>query len=249
MNDTNHASNDPGEFDYFKIISQATKAVPFVKYALGLSGLLALISLTKITFRLGYVVAVWGVVIILVLMTILFLLAKASQTESILKGPSQVLLWAIVIIFILTIACLFTSVFFKYPADLRKWIDPDVTIKNNQHPLKGDSVIYKLDSESLKTHHKKSTGVLPEETNKRHPQSTTISIQLKSETDGYKLVYYNGVEVPTLPESTAFNPRITIDQPGGRLTIITRQGDTCFAFIPKVLDSSITRIIPNCNLK
>jgi hypothetical protein len=248
ISDQGSAEATPNDSNPLKVIAAATKAVPFVKYALGLSGLLALISLVKAAFGLSFRVAVWGTIIILVLMTILFLLAKASQIESLVKGPATVLLWAIVVVFVLTIACLFASVFFKFPLDLCKWIDPDCVKKNTALTLKSDSTKHGLDVDSLVNRHKGNT--LPDDGNlKRRRNMLTISIQLKSETEGYKRVYYDGAEVNPLPESTTFNPRIEIKRPGGKLMILTRRGDTCNSFIPETLDSSITRINPNCNLE
>jgi hypothetical protein len=244
----NDSISEPPDRDFlYKIIAQATKAVPFVKYALGLSGILALISMVS-AYGLSLKVAAWGVIIILVLMTILFLLARASKDDSISKWPAQVLLWAIVLAFTLTMFSLITSIFFKYPLDLRKWLDPDRTITHNESSPKQDPEIQtrRVDTPNISN---KRKAPQPESILPKKDKPLTISIQLNSETEGYKEIYYRGTKINPLPESTPFNPRISITSPGGTVIIITCHGDSCFTSLPEILDSSITRITPNCNFK
>jgi hypothetical protein len=244
----NDSSSEPPDQDFLhKVIAHAAKAVPYVKYALGLSGLIALIALVS-TYGLSFRVAVWGVIIVLVLMTILFLLSRASKDDSISKGPAQVLIWAIVMAFILTIFSLITSVFFKYPLDLCKWLDPDCIEKHNETPPKTDPGIHNTRGDTTRKLSRRNAPPTGSATTKKN-RAFTISIQLKKETEGYKEIYYNGVKINALPESTPCNPRIRIISPGGILIIVTHHGDSCFTSVPEVLDSSINRITPNCNFQ
>src|SRR4051812_44281370 len=104
-----------------EIIKEATKAVPFVKYALGIAGLVAVITLIK-AYQINFQVAVWGTIILIFLMVVLFIAASASNKQlNEAFHPSTLLLWSVEIIFI-GIICLLTScVFFKKPLDLHSW--------------------------------------------------------------------------------------------------------------------------------
>ena len=65
-----------------KVLNEAIKAVPAVKYALGIGGVIALIAIVK-GFGIDYRVAGFGAVIMLVLMTMLVVFAKlAAKPES-----------------------------------------------------------------------------------------------------------------------------------------------------------------------
>jgi hypothetical protein len=231
----------------FKIITSATKAVPFVKYALGIAGIVALIAIIK-ALDISIMIAFWGTVVTLFLMFILFLLAKLSQSKTeVVKGPAIFLMWAIVILFILTVFCLFSSVFFRKPLNLTKWIDPDdeqiINPKDNHSdslPNKKDVINY-IDTVQRKK---------PMESNTEpNHLPITLSIQLNSKSDGYQKILLNGREINVLPESTTYNPRIELESKSinSALIIITKSGDTCLVPIPKKNNSSVIRIIPNCS--
>ncbi|MBN9382010.1 MAG: carboxypeptidase-like regulatory domain-containing protein [Chitinophagaceae bacterium] len=101
-----------------KTIKEATKSVPFVKYALGLAGIVSVIALVR-SYSIDLKVGLWSTVIILCLMLVLFLLAHiAVQSGTFLFLPAQTLLWGIVILFLISVFFLVTSVFFQWPRDL-----------------------------------------------------------------------------------------------------------------------------------
>lgn len=73
-------------------------------------------------FKIDFRVAVFGTVIMLVLMTALVIFAKTAGTASVgFAGPAIVLTWFSLLLMMATATALFTSVFFKWPVDLQ-WV-------------------------------------------------------------------------------------------------------------------------------
>jgi hypothetical protein len=113
------ASEGDTSMQPFKVLTEAVKAVPAVKYALGIGGLIAVIAIVK-GFGIDYRVAVFGAVIMLVLMTMLVIFAKlAAKRESVFHWPAIILTWFALILIIATAIALFTSVFWGRPLELR----------------------------------------------------------------------------------------------------------------------------------
>jgi uncharacterized membrane protein len=109
----------PEEVTPPNFIKSAIKAVPAVKYALGLDGIVAVIAIIK-TFGVSSRDAILGTVIMLVLMVALVVVAKfAAQTTGALRTPVFVFAWFCLILVIATAVCLFLSAFFGWPLDLR----------------------------------------------------------------------------------------------------------------------------------
>jgi hypothetical protein len=103
----------------FKLITEAIRAVPAVKYALGIGGVIGVIAIVK-SFGIDYRVAVFGVVIMLVLMTVLVIFAKlTAKRESVFHWPAIIFTWFALILIIATAIALFTSVFWGRPLELR----------------------------------------------------------------------------------------------------------------------------------
>jgi hypothetical protein len=105
--------------DPYEVLKAAIKTVPAVKYALAVGGIVAVIAIVagwKVDFR----IAVFGVVIMLVLMTSMVVFARlAKESASVFRAPAVVFMWFSVI---LTMACaiaVFLSVFVGWPADWR----------------------------------------------------------------------------------------------------------------------------------
>src|SRR5258707_13771063 len=70
------------------VLKQAIKAVPAVKYALGIGGIISIIAIVR-GFGIDFRVAVVGTVVMLVLMTVLLVFAKAaSRPQSAFRGPA-----------------------------------------------------------------------------------------------------------------------------------------------------------------
>jgi len=115
-------------FPPYQILRDAIKAVPAVKYALGVVGVVAAVAVVG-SFRIGYGVAVFGAVVVFVLMVLLLVFAKLTQTDSrYFTTPAVVLMWTFLLLTIATAALLFTSVFFNKPLDLT-WLKFESTPK------------------------------------------------------------------------------------------------------------------------
>lgn len=106
------------------VLKQAINAVPAVKYALGVGGIISVIAIVR-GFGIDFRVALWGTVVMLVLMTVLLVFAKASsRPQSAFKGPAFILTWFSLLLFMATATALFLSVFFGKPLDLRTLLAP-----------------------------------------------------------------------------------------------------------------------------
>ena len=105
-------------------LKQAINAVPAVKYALGVGGIISVIAIVR-GFGIDFRVAVFGTVVMLVLMTLLLVFAKvSSRPQSTFKAPAVILTWFCLLLFIATATTLFLSVFFGKPLDLRTLLAP-----------------------------------------------------------------------------------------------------------------------------
>lgn len=105
------------------ILKQAIKKVPALKYALGIVGLAASLAVIR-TLVTDLRLAIFGIVFLLVLMTVLFVFAKLTSVASKeLKAPAFVLLWFSLILTMIAASLLFTSVFFNWPINLTHVLD------------------------------------------------------------------------------------------------------------------------------
>lgn len=103
----------------WSVLKQAINAVPAVKYALGIGGIISVIAIVR-GFGINFRVALLGTVVMLLLMTVLLVFAKASsRPQSAFKGPASFLTWFSLLLFMATATALFVSVFFGWPLDLR----------------------------------------------------------------------------------------------------------------------------------
>lgn len=83
-----HSSEDPK----LVLLQSAIKAVPSLKYALGVAGVAAAASIL-IAFLGGVKAGLAGVVLMVLLMTLLVVFASAANEGTIGKWPAQVLIW------------------------------------------------------------------------------------------------------------------------------------------------------------
>jgi hypothetical protein len=101
------------------LLRQAIKAVPAVKYALGIGGIISVIAIVS-EFGISLRVALFGTIVMLVLMTVLVIFASlAGQKSSTFHVPALVLTWFCLILAMAVAAVLFTSVFWGQPVNLR----------------------------------------------------------------------------------------------------------------------------------
>lgn len=111
--------SDPTTISPPGLLTRAIRAVPAVKYALGIGGIIAVIAIVS-SFGLGFQVAFFGTIVMLVLMTVLVIFASfAGQPSSSFHAQALVFTWFSLILFMATAVVLFTSVFWGSPVDLR----------------------------------------------------------------------------------------------------------------------------------
>src|SRR5262252_6653820 len=107
------------EFLPYRILQEAIRAVPAVKYALGVAGIVSAIAVVM-AFGVDLRIAAWGVVVTLVLMVTLVIFAKMTTiAPRYFLIPVMVLTWSFLVLTIATAFLMFSSVFFKYPVDLQ----------------------------------------------------------------------------------------------------------------------------------
>jgi hypothetical protein len=103
----------------YELLRAAIKAVPAVKYALAVGGIVAVIAIVagwKIDFR----IAVFGVVVMLVLMTAMVVFAHlAKESASTFRAPAVVFMWFALVLTMASGLAVFLSVFLGWPADWR----------------------------------------------------------------------------------------------------------------------------------
>ena len=101
------------------ILKQAMSKVPVLKYALGIAGIAAALAIIK-TLITDLRLALFGIILMLVLMTVLFVFAKLTSIASKeIKLPAIALLWFSLLLTITSSSLLFTSVFFDWPINLK----------------------------------------------------------------------------------------------------------------------------------
>lgn len=107
------------------MLREAIKAVPAVKYALGVGGIIAVVALIA-SFKIDFRIAIFGTIIMFVLMTVLVMFASlAGQNKASFKIPMLVFTWFSLLLTMATAFALFTSVFAGWPR-LRRIVElPD----------------------------------------------------------------------------------------------------------------------------
>jgi hypothetical protein len=110
-----------------RILRESIKAVPAMKYALAVAGILAVVAMVG-AFKISPAMAVFGAVITLVLMVAMVIFARLTTTAPRhFFLPVTVMMWAFLVITVATAFLLFTSAFFQWPRGLRELIGPPVT--------------------------------------------------------------------------------------------------------------------------
>lgn len=101
-----------------KILRESIKAVPAMKYALAVAGLLAVVALVG-AFKVSPAMAGFGAVATLVLMVAMVVFARLTTTAPRhFLLPVKVMMWAFLGLTIATASLLFTSAFFQWPRGL-----------------------------------------------------------------------------------------------------------------------------------
>ena len=111
------------------LVYDAIRAVPAVKYALGIGGIVWVIAAVA-ALNVDYRVAVFGSVIMIVLMVLLLVFAKLAGTAStVFILPMTVLVWFSILLTTVSALLLATSIFFRWPLDLQYWLAPPSVTK------------------------------------------------------------------------------------------------------------------------
>lgn len=122
------------------IFREAMKAVPQLKFGLGIIGLIALIVFAGSYLKVSFRVAVIGVLIMIILMVLLVIFAALTKASGALRVAAIIMMFAFLLLGISTGVCIFTSVFFKSPVDLQDWIkDPTPTASPTPTPTPSPS--------------------------------------------------------------------------------------------------------------
>jgi hypothetical protein len=127
--DTAHAEGAGGEpgislpsLPAFRILQEAIRAVPPVRYALGVAGVIAVLAIT-LWMGVDLRVAALGAPVLFVLMVVLVVFRRvATHAHANLELPAIVLIWASLLVTIAVVVLLLTSVFFRKPMDLQQFI-------------------------------------------------------------------------------------------------------------------------------
>ena len=100
-----------------QLLREAIKAVPALKYALGVAGLVAVIAIVG-AFRVRPEIAVLGAIATLVLMVALLVFANLTKTaKKHFLFPAMVMMWSFLVLVIAAAGLLFCSTFFNWPMD------------------------------------------------------------------------------------------------------------------------------------
>ncbi len=132
-----------------RLLTSAIAAVPAVKYALGIAGVMAALALGSAFFQ-SATQALIGAAAMIALMVILLLFAAATDYlrrhgGAVLRLPALVLTWAILILFITSCILLLTTVFLKKPqsySDFIKQFQAQVLSPASHDVVPAKSAIY-----------------------------------------------------------------------------------------------------------
>jgi hypothetical protein len=108
----------------WSVLHAAVRAVPALKYTLAVLGVVSAIAIVK-GFGIDFRVAVFGTVIIVVLMAALVVFAALTKVRSPqVRAAALVMMWSFLALTILSAALLFTAAFFSYPKPLGDLFGP-----------------------------------------------------------------------------------------------------------------------------
>jgi len=128
MTTTNGGITDP-----FSLLTQAIRKVPETRYALAVGGIIAVVAIV-VGFKVNLWVAVFGAVVMLVLMTVFVIFAGLAKETGILHGPIKVFVWFSLLLVMATTLVLFSSAFWGHPLNLARLFasDPRWTSLNTE---------------------------------------------------------------------------------------------------------------------
>jgi hypothetical protein len=141
-------------------LNQAIRAVPAVKYALGIGGIVAVIAIV-FSFGVSPKAAIFGTIIMLVLMVVLVLFASlVGKPGTPVSLPALVFTWFSLLLFMATSVLLFTSTFWAKPLDLKTFISsskPGLQTSSPTHPEQNNPVQQNMPPVDQRTQHEQVT--------------------------------------------------------------------------------------------
>ena len=106
----------------FFTLKEAIKAVPAVKYALGVAGVTAVVAIVS-AFKISLTVAVFGTITMFGLMFVLVLFSWFSKNaRQDARIPALVLVWTFVLLTLITATLFLSSFFFHWPRPLEGYV-------------------------------------------------------------------------------------------------------------------------------
>jgi hypothetical protein len=142
-------------------LDRAVKAVPAVRYALGIGGVTAVIAIV-FSFGINAKVAIFGTVIMLILMVVLVLFASLVRKRGAnFSLPALIFTWFSLSLFMATSLLLFTSAFWAEPLDLRTFISAPKPISetssaSQEHPDQNNPVPQTMSPADQRTQHEQA---------------------------------------------------------------------------------------------
>ncbi len=132
------------------VLQAAIKAVPAVKYALGVAGLAAAAAIALSFFK-SPESALVGTIAVFVLAILLYAFYSLTRTVKAMVWPGLILTWALTFFFVLSLGLTMTTVFFAYPMPYPKFVHQfqptkresiriTVTDKTTHSPIVGATV-------------------------------------------------------------------------------------------------------------
>jgi hypothetical protein len=102
----------------YRILQDAIRAVPALKYGLAVLALVAIVALASL-LRVDPLNAVFGSIVIIVLMVAVLVFARvATLNTSTTRIPALIFLWAFVLLTVLMASCLVSAALFRWPSSL-----------------------------------------------------------------------------------------------------------------------------------
>ena len=107
----------------FAVLREAIRAVPSVRFAMGLLGVFAVIAIVVKVLGLNYRLAVIGAIVMFLLMVTLVVFSKVAKLPSSdVRGAARFFVFATTAVIFIMVGLLISSLFFGHPLDLRHWI-------------------------------------------------------------------------------------------------------------------------------
>lgn len=133
-----------------KIIRDAIKDIPSLKYAFGVLALVSIIAIVS-TLKLDYRITVFGVVFIILMSSVILLFSNLSKLAGgHFKLPAISLLWFSLVVAIVLPSLLISSIFFKKPLDLSFYltqgtsITPHTSIDDSEELTQAQNTVHSL---------------------------------------------------------------------------------------------------------